>query len=84
MTKNISCDAHDYFEIVCMRRSQIKVTAKDNKKYYGLATDIKLVNKQEYLLISDGMNTQQILLSDVKQLEAIRNSIAQHNFSITW
>ena len=76
MTKNISCDAHDYFEIVCMRRSQVKVTAKDNRKYYGLATDIKLVNKQEYLLISDGMNTQQILLSDVKQLEAIRNSIA--------
>ena len=84
MTKNISCDAHDYFEIVCMRRSQIKVTAKDNKKYYGLATDIKLVNKQEHLLISDGINTQQIRLSDVKQLEAIGNSVAQHNFSITW
>lgn len=84
MTKNISCDAHDYFEIVCMRRSQIKVTAKDNKKYYGMATDIKLINKQEYLLISDGMNTQQILLSDVKQLEAIGNSITQHNFSMIW
>jgi Rho-binding antiterminator len=83
MTKNISCDAHDYFEIVCMRRSQVKVTAKDNK-YCGIATDIKLVKKQEYLLIKDGINTQQILLSDVKQLEAIGNSVAQHNFSITW
>ena len=84
MTNNISCDAHDYFEIVCMRRSQVKVTAKDNKKYYGMATDIKLVNKQEYLLISDGIKTQQVLLSDVKQLEAIGNSVSQHNFSITW
>ena len=84
MTKNISCDAHDYFEIVCMRRSQIKVTAKDNKKYCGIATDIKLVKKQEYLLISDGIKTQQILLSDVKQLEVIGNNTAQHNFSITW
>lgn len=84
MTKNISCDAHDYFEIVCMRRSQVKVTAKDNKKYYGMATDIKLVKEQEYLLISDDINTQQILLSDVKQLEAIGNSVSQHNFSITW
>ena len=84
MTKNISCDAHDYFEIVCMRRSQVKVTAKDNKKYSGMATDIKLVNKQEYLLISDGIKTQQVLLSDVKQLEAIGNSVSQHNFSITW
>lgn len=84
MTNNISCDAHDYFEIVCLRRSQVKVTVKDNKKYYGMATDIRLVNKQEYLLISDDINTQQILLSDVKQLEAIGNNIAQHNFSITW
>ena len=84
MTKNISCDAHDYFEIVCMRRSQVRVTAKDNKTYCGIATDIKLVKKQEYLLISDGINTQQIRLSDVKQLEAIGNSLAQHNFSITW
>lgn len=84
MTKNISCDAHDYFEIVCMRRSQVKVTAKDNKKYCGMATDIKLVNKQEYLLISDSIKTQQVLLSDVKQLEAIGNSVSQHNFSITW
>lgn len=80
MAKNISCDAHDYFEIVCMRRSQVRVTAKDNKKYSGIATDIKLVKKQEYLLISDGINTQQIRLSDVKQLEAIGNSLAQHNF----
>lgn len=84
MTNNISCDAHDYFEIVCMRRSQVKITAKNNKKYYGMATDIKLVNKQEYLLISDDINTQQILLSDVKQLEAIGNSVSQHNFSIKW
>ena len=84
MTKNISCDAHNYFEIVCMRRSQVRVTAKDNKKYCGIATDIKLVKKQEYLLISDGIKTQQILLSDVKQLEVIGNSVSQHNFSITW
>ncbi len=84
MKNNISCDAHDYFEIACMRRSQVKVTAKSNKKYSGIATNIKLINKQEYLLISDGMNTQQILLSDVKQLEAIGNSVSQHNFSITW
>jgi Rho-binding antiterminator len=84
MTKNISCDAHDYFEIVCMRRSQIKVTAKDNKKYLGTAIDIKLVERQEYLLISNANNIQQILLSEVKQLEAIGNSVAEHNFLISW
>ncbi|OUR75813.1 hypothetical protein A9Q75_17085 [Colwellia psychrerythraea] len=84
MANNISCDAHDYFEIVCMRRSLIKVTTKDNKKYHGIATDIKLVEKQEYLQISDDIKTQQVLLSEVKTLEALGNSIEQHNFSITW
>ncbi|TWX70951.1 hypothetical protein ESZ36_04730 [Colwellia demingiae] len=84
MKNKISCDAHDYFEIVCMRRSLIKVTTKDNKIYHGIATDIKLVEKQEYLQISDDIKTQQLLLSDVKTLEALGNNIAQHNFSITW
>ena len=84
MAKNISCDAHDYFEIVCMRRSLIKVTSKDNKIYHGIATDIKLVEKQEYLQISDDIKTEQLLLSEVKTLEALGNIIAQHNFSITW
>ncbi len=83
MANNISCEAHDYFEIVCMRRSLIEVTTKDNKKYHGIATDIKLVEKQEYLNIIDGNEIRQVLLSDVKKLEALGNSATQHNFSIT-
>ena len=83
MANNISCEAHDYFEIVCMRRSLIEVTTKDNKKYHGIATDIKLVEKQEYLNIIDGNEIRQVLLSDVKKLEALGNSATQHNFYIT-
>lgn len=33
MTENISCDAHDYFEIVCMRQSKIEVTTKKMKPF---------------------------------------------------
>jgi Rho-binding antiterminator len=84
MANNISCEAHDYFEIVCMRHSLIEVTTKDNKKYHGIATDIKLVEKREYLNIINGNEVQQVLLSDVQKLEAVRNTPAQHNFSITW
>jgi len=83
MANNISCEAHDYFEIVCMRRSLIEVTTKDNKKYHGIATDIKLVEKREYLNIINGNEVQQVLLSDVQKLEALGNSATQHNFSIT-
>ena len=83
MANNISCDAHDYFEIVFMRRSYIKVTTKDNKECYGIATDIKLIEQKEFLQISKGIKVQQLLLSEVKKLEAIGNKIAQHNFSFT-
>ena len=83
MTTKISCDAHDYFEIICMRRSLVKITTKDNKELYGRAIDIYLVEKQEYLKISDGINVQQVLLSEVKELEAVGNDIAQHNFIVT-
>jgi Rho-binding antiterminator len=81
MAKNISCDAHDYFEIVCMRRSLIKVTTKDNKNYHGIATDIKLVEKQEYLQINDGNKVDEITLSEVIKLEALGNIVEKHNFT---
>lgn len=84
MENIISCDAHDYFEIVCMRCSLIRVTVKDNQKYHGIATGIKLVKNREYLQINDGIKIQQIPLSEVKQLEALENCIAEHNFSISW
>lgn len=84
MENNISCDAHDYFEIVCMCLTLIQVTTKDDKKYYGIATDIKLVKRKEYLQINDGIKIHQVALSEVKQLESLGNNMAQHNFSVTW
>lgn len=51
MTENISCDAHDYFEIVCMRQSKIEVTTKTNEIFLGVATDIIRLNDQEVLTI---------------------------------
>jgi Rho-binding antiterminator len=44
------------------------VTTKNNRKYHGIATDIKLVKKQEYLQINEGNKSHQVLLNDVKQL----------------
>ena len=51
MNKRISCDAHDYFEIVCMRRSQILVSTNSNEKYQGMAFDINVIEDKEVLLI---------------------------------
>ncbi|WP_343817110.1 Rho-binding antiterminator [Colwellia asteriadis] len=74
--KNISCDAHNYFKIICMRRSPIKVTTKSNNIYYGIATVINVIEEQEYLAMNHNTQTQLILLSEVRQLEVLTNSIS--------
>ncbi len=84
MANNISCDAHDYFEIVCMRQSHVIVISKKHEKYTGIAAGIKLINKQEYLKIDNGINSELILLTEVKKLEARNNPIEQHNFTVIW
>lgn len=84
MANQISCDAHDYFEIVCMRRSLIKITTHNKQQYQGIAIDIKHFEKQGHLHIVNGITNQNIPLNEAKKLEALGNSATQHNFSITW
>ena len=83
MENSISCDAHDYFEIVCMRKSRIIVTTYDNKKYHGIAHNISTVKKQEVLVIKERNRLDSVLLTEVKALQATGNAVAQHNFCIT-
>lgn len=82
MTSRISCDAHDYFEIVCMRRSQILVTTHNNEKYQGIAFDISVIENKEMLQIKAHNVFNYILLTDIKTLHAIGNKIESHNFSV--
>ncbi|NQZ21494.1 MAG: hypothetical protein HRT53_05495 [Colwellia sp.] len=84
MTSRISCDAHDYFEIVCMRRSQILVTTYNNEKYQGMAFDINIIENKEVLLIKSSDSVHHLLLTKIKKLQAIDSKIAQHNFSMEW
>ena len=84
MTSCISCDAHDYFEIVCMRRSQILVTTYNNEKHQGMAFDINIIENKEVLLINDGHIVHHVLLTKIKKLQAIDSNIAQNNFSVEW
>ncbi|GLX78293.1 hypothetical protein tinsulaeT_16330 [Thalassotalea insulae] len=84
MTTNISCDAHDYFEIVCMRRSQIRVTTYSKQGIEGIAWDIKLIDKVEMICIRQRDNTAFIALTDINSLTAFGNQQSQHNFSVTW
>jgi len=84
MANKISCDAHDYFEIVCMRQSKIEVMTKANVTYAGIATDIIKLNGQEVLTIKAQEYLEEVPLIEVKTLTAIGNKLAGHNFSVEW
>ena len=84
MTKHISCDLHDYFEIVCMRQSNVQVKLKSNQIYQGIAIDIKVQNNCELLVIElNNGQLEYITLTDISQLSACANDIDSHNFEIS-
>lgn len=83
MTKRISCDLHDYFEIVCMRQSNIRTTVKGNVTYQGKAVDLKTHQGVEWLEVqlTDG-EMKRINIAEVISLSACGNIPASHNFDI--
>lgn len=83
MSKLISCDVHDYFEIVCMRKSQVTVTTKNGETTSGQASTISLTqDKQEQLLVTNNENTVAVKLTDIAKLTAHGNLVPQHNFEV--
>ncbi len=84
MKKRISCDAHDHFEIICMRRSEVMLTTKENIVYTGVAVDIKIQDNQELLKIQSHNNYHYIALTDVKKLAAINAKYPNNNFEVQW
>lgn len=83
MTKRISCDLHDYFEIVCMRQSNILITIKGNVTYQGKAVDLKTLQGTELIEVqlADG-EIKRINIAEVITLSACGNIPASHNFDI--
>ncbi|MDE3272333.1 Rho-binding antiterminator [Pseudoalteromonas sp. G4] len=83
MTKRISCDLHDYFEIVCMRQSNIRITIKGNVTYQGKAVDLKTLQGTELIEVqlADG-KIKRINIAEVITLSACGNIPASHNFDI--
>ena len=82
MARLISCDAHDYFEIVCMRRSFVRITTFNKRTYQGIASNISIENNQEMLEVLMESKNQYIYLTEIKKLEAINNPVKNHDFSI--
>jgi len=83
MKNPIACDLHDYFEIVCMRQSNIQLTLRNGQKIEGHALDIVTIDKVEFIkLVTLERQTIEIALTDIQILSAINNEQDEHNFTI--
>lgn len=78
---NISCDLHDYFEIVCMRQSQVRIDTQGDF-FKGVAMDIVVKDNGENLLLKTEEGQRLIALTDIDKLESMDNAIDAHNFVV--
>ncbi len=65
----ISCDQHDYIEIVCMYRYPVELTLKSGEIIQGIAVDIILNDQKEECIKLDVNNTSQnVILTSLHKL----------------
>lgn len=72
MTQNtISCDLHDFVEVACMYKYQVRLTLKNCQIIEGKAIDItNSITKQEYLVI-DNVSRQYIELTQLDKIQVL-------------
>tara|TARA_R110002073_G_scaffold125510_1_gene270065 strand:- start:3417 stop:3668 length:252 start_codon:yes stop_codon:yes gene_type:complete len=67
----ISCELHDFIEVVCMYGYQLKLILKNGRIIEGKAIDIITATEQrEYLVIDNGAQ-QQIELTQLAKIRVI-------------
>jgi Rho-binding antiterminator len=67
----ISCELHDYIEIACMHRYQIKIKLKGGQAVTGVAVDTSITSeKREYLIVENGQK-QSIELNQIAKIETL-------------
>lgn len=64
----ISCELHDYIEVVCMYGYQLKLILKDNKELEGKAIDIASTPEDGECLIIDNGTRQSVALVQLAKL----------------
>lgn len=69
-TKMISCNQHDYIEIVCMYHYPLKLTMKSGEVIHGMALDtVRNESKEECIKIDAKDIDRLVILSEIKQLD---------------
>ncbi|TXI17898.1 MAG: transcriptional regulator [Nitrosomonas sp.] len=67
----ISCELHDFVEVVCMYRYQLKLSLKNNQVVEGKAIDIVNSTEGRECLLIDGNPQQQVELTQITKMEVL-------------
>jgi Rho-binding antiterminator len=71
----ISCNQHDYVELVCMYRYAVKVSLKSGATIQGVALDTQHnENKDECIKIQTDDTERLVILNEVKKIEVIEDN----------
>ncbi|HQU62631.1 MAG: Rho-binding antiterminator [Nitrosomonas sp.] len=67
----ISCELHDFVEVACMYKYQLKLTLKNGEVIEGKAIDILSVNQQERLVVDDSGEKKQVDLMVLAKMQVL-------------
>ena len=71
MTKTIACDVHDYVEIACMYRYDVRLHLRDGQTIEGRARDIDTRQGKEFLVLDTPHASGQVDLAEIKVLQVL-------------
>ena len=69
----IKCDVHDYFEHVCVLRLAVMLRLNNGVNVSGVATDIKMLEGEECLLIENDQRIMSYPLNNINELEFVQH-----------
>jgi Rho-binding antiterminator len=67
----ISCELHDFVEVACMYKYQLRLTLKNGEVIEGKAVDILSVNQQERLVVDDSGEKKQVDLMVLAKMQVL-------------
>jgi Rho-binding antiterminator len=70
----IPCELHDFVEVACMYRYQLKLILKNGEVIEGKAVDILSVDQQELLVVDAGGEKKQIDLMALSKMQVLTPS----------
>lgn len=67
----IQCHIYDHIEIACMRGYTLEIELNSGEKLQGIAKTTKIINKEEFLVITTPQNQSEIRLDKINTITVL-------------